>query len=254
MKIKKIVLLILTILVLTGCTSQVNITISEDNLEEEIIIDDQISPISLFREYMPVYNKDYLGEDEPDTKYDGVEYYKREIANINGTNRIKYSYKYPIEEYTKSKTMRSIFKSSGLTTSDREGYITLYTSSDGLLAFDKYPGLTNLTINITTDLEMVENNADSANGNTYTWNYTPNNNSKNIYIQVKNSMYRRLHPDEYPESPDNKKDDSVISIGNKKNNNKEQRKLFNIILIILALAGFVITIILVNKFNIKKNS
>ena len=43
-------------------------------------------------------------------------------------------------------------------------------------------------VNITTELEVLENNADEVNGNTYTWNINNNNYlNKEVNIQLKRS-------------------------------------------------------------------
>ena len=54
MKIKKIIIIIIFLFILTGCTSTVNLEITDNIVHEQIRIDDQVTPKSSFREYQPV--------------------------------------------------------------------------------------------------------------------------------------------------------------------------------------------------------
>ena len=77
MKIKKLIIIIIFLFILTGCTAKVNIEISDNVVQEQIEIDDQTTPKSEFREFIPVYHNDEIIDTEPDIKEDGKEYYKK---------------------------------------------------------------------------------------------------------------------------------------------------------------------------------
>ena len=270
MKIKKIIIIIIFLFILTGCTSTVNLEITDNIVHEQIIIDDQVTPKSSFREYQPVYYKDNVADTEPDIKENKKEYYKKEIID----NKINYSYAFRINDYNESNAMKSVFSSSAIVFSEATGITELYTSSDGVYVFDIYPNLTKLEVNITTELEVEENNADSVSGNTYTWVFTPNNNKKNIYLRMRNYIYKRIHVNE--DKNDNKTDDSSKSNNNNDSNTnkysgnsnikadikykekaskeEKQKENFNFLVIALVLLfAFLIIIFLIGKISIKKN-
>ena len=60
MRIKKISLLIILLLIISGCTSKINIDISDNIINEEIIIDNQSVPLSNFPNYVPAFKKDNI--------------------------------------------------------------------------------------------------------------------------------------------------------------------------------------------------
>ena len=86
---------------LTGCSANVNLTVTSSNIEEEIIIyaysDSDTTKAQVyrsFRKYMPVFANVPLSDTEPDTKIDGVEYYTRREQDLGSGYRFNYKYKY----------------------------------------------------------------------------------------------------------------------------------------------------------------
>ena len=190
-------------------------------------------------------------------------------------NKIYYSYSFRINKYNESKTMKNFFSSSSLVSSEATGLTELYTSSDGTYAFDMYPKLTRLEINIQTDLEVEESNADSVSGNTYTWVLTPNNKNKNIYIRMRNYIYYQKHSkkeinNNKEKNTDNQKDNKNGSSSsndsyddrtkaNIKYNQedditeKKQKENNQLILAILFVIAFIFIIIIIGIISNKKN-
>lgn len=218
MKIKKLIIIILFLLILTGCTTKVNLEISDNIVYEQIIIDDQTTPKTSFRNYIPVFNKDEIVDTHPDISEPNISYYKKETKD----NKIYYSYAYRLNEYNNSKTMKNFFSSSAIVSSERTGIMELYTSSDGIYVFDKYPSLSRLEINIKTALEVEESNADNVSGNTYTWVFTPSNKNKSIYLRMRNYHYKQKHPDEYKEKKNNDNNNNNENNNNENNNTGEK--------------------------------
>jgi hypothetical protein len=73
--------------------------------------------------------------------------------------------------------------------SGKKDLITISTSLKNL-AFEKYPELDNLTINIKTNHRVYSNNADSKKDYTYTWNIDRNNyTEKPIQIRIYKDKY-----------------------------------------------------------------
>lgn len=277
MKIKKLLGLLLLLILLTGCTTKVNIDISDNIVKEEIVIDNQNVPLSEFREYIPVYNNDAVVDAEPDIKVDGINYYKKEIKD----NKIYYSFDYKLNDYNNSKTMKNFYSSSAIISSDRTGLIEVYTSNDGIYAFDIYPKLTRLEVNITTKLKVEESNADSVKDNTYTWVFTPTNKNKNIYIRMQNYHYKTLHPKKETNNNNNSNNNNNNNNNNSNNNStspdpssdierydadirfkdteietEETRNKNNSMLLLITLAiiiGFIFLIFIINMSSNKKN-
>lgn len=274
MRIKKIILIVLLLIILTGCTAKVNLEISDNVVYEEIVIDDQTTSRDNFREYIPIYDENIIVDAAPDEKKEGVAYYKKNIKD----DKIYYSYAFNLKKYNDSKTMKNFFSSSAIVSSERTGLMELYTSNDGIFAFDLYPGLSYLEININTNLEVEESNADSVKGHTYTWVFTPSNKNKNIYIRMRNYIYKQKHPNEYKEKEQNKKnnedgtnnsttDSNNIGVNNEgikadirykgkivqQEKFEESQKSVNIFLIILGVIGVIIILLFIGMESKKKN-
>ena len=253
MKIKKICLIIPLVLLLTGCTATANIVISDNIVSEEIIIDDQTTPRESFRDYIPVYYNDEVADTEPDVKEDNKVYYKKAIKD----NKIYYSYSYRIANYNNASTMKNVFDSSVLSPGDRDGVTELYTSKGRIHLFDIYPTLTRLEINIKTDLEVVDNNADSTSDNIYTWIFTPDTADKSIHLETRNYQYKRLHPSEsYTESNESNKqsnNEPVIITQKESLEEKKAEERKQLIIAALILLAFITIVFIIIRINIKKN-
>ena len=78
---KKIIMLFLVIIVLTGCSAEVNINIGENGINETITINDTSS--TNYYNYVPVFYDDIFSEIEPDVKNEGVSYYNKNLQNID---------------------------------------------------------------------------------------------------------------------------------------------------------------------------
>ncbi len=165
MKKRKIVLLLTIILIATGCEAKYNLTIDENKMVEtaSFFVDNneenqEILTNYLQSNYMAYYNMD---------NRKSYNYEKEEIYNDNNIG-MKLKYTYLGDNLKKSSLLekcyykKSIIKTENEIVISTDGKATcFYKDSDKLL--DK------LTINIKTDLKVIENNADKVKGNTYTW-------------------------------------------------------------------------------------
>lgn len=192
---KKNIMIIICLFLFTGCDVTYNITI-DDKIEELTNFyfeesdysydtyyadygDDNISNFSNIDEFtQSIYNEDYLAFDGD---FNNQELYN--VQKINDGISLNYSYKY--DNFDKS----SIFNYCGDIVEYQTGNDTVSISvNDFYNCFmSEYdPALDDLTINIKTNLKVLENNADSVNGNVYTWNINKDNSSvKRVYIKVK---------------------------------------------------------------------
>lgn len=173
---KKILMLLMLMVLLTGCSANVNLTVTSSNIEEEIIISaysdsdtTKAQVYTSFRKYMPVFANVPLSDTEPDTKKDGVEYYTRREQDLGSGYRFNYKYKYKFEDYKNSRSVKYGFASRTIQRNPGDKNIMISTDSAGLKYFEQYPNLETVTINIRSSYKMLENNADYVNGNVYTW-------------------------------------------------------------------------------------
>lgn len=183
---KRIILLIIAVLLTTGCTCEYNLTIDNNTYHEKITLTGTTSEeITNFSNswQIPV-DKDEYNDIGGDTN-----------SNVNITGDI----------YEYSKTGNNLifnydFTTSGINNSTAisqcysKATITAYqdsiiiSTSDKVNCFDRYAPLTNLKINITTTKPVKSHNADSVSGNTYTWNVNSTNaNNKPINLLIDNS-------------------------------------------------------------------
>ena len=196
--------LILIIFMMCGCTAEVNLDISDNKIKESVDItfyQDAIYTKDIikasFRNYIPIYARDVIVDAEEDRPFPNTKYYEKTETDLGNGYRFNYSYDFNINEYEEARTIKDGFRSYNVSVDQDNGNISISTDNNGLLYFDDYPLLEEVKINIRTNYLVEENNADSVNGNTYTWifdkdtkksinmliNTSTNNNSANIGIE-----------------------------------------------------------------------
>ena len=181
---KKLFFVIIALFILTGCEANYNLTIEDNGVIEscDFLIKKTDDNERTLDDY---YNTKYLSYYDIDAGKD-YNYEKKRIddGKYIGMNL---SFAYSGANYQKSSMLdRCFYKKSFIKTKD---YIILYTE-EGASCFykDETKLLDSLNVNIKTDLNVVENNADSVKGNVYTWKFTKDNFSKkNILIKIKRS-------------------------------------------------------------------
>ena len=190
MKIK-ILILILVLLITCGCSADVTLNISNGQIEESVSINYYFNDVDTkelgqkhLKKYYPAFYNVVIVEEE-DIKNDGVEYYERILTDLGNGYNAKYKYKFDLLDYHKASTAKRAVKSLSILDDKKEKTITISTDSGGLLLFNNFPSLNNININIITSYKVVEHNADNVSGSLYTWNFSPGNNNKGIYIVLK---------------------------------------------------------------------
>ena len=163
----KKVLLFLLIILVTGCTTSYNLNITADNIKEEINISipKSVASANIIRNQLNYNRQVYLEEDV---------YYN--MNNNEDTNNyyIEYNYTHDISKYKDSSFLNLCYDSKKISNSDN--YISISTGKRfSCIYMDDGVYMDNVDINITTDLNVLNNNADEINGNTYTWKINKNN-------------------------------------------------------------------------------
>lgn len=232
---KRIIVLVISLLLMTGCTCEYNLTIDNSNYQESISINgttnDEI--IHFNNDWkVPIDKNEYNNiSGEPGTKVEidtDIYQYKLTGNNLTFTN-----------DFTKSNLNNSTAISicyDKVTIQNYEDSIIISTSNK-VQCFNKYPSLTNIKINITTDKPVKKHNADSVNKNTYTWNISQNDSESKPINMIINNKYSEPSKESQSSQTDNK-------------NNKKDYSLYILcgILLIIVLIGYLI----IKK--IKKNS
>lgn len=180
---KKIIILLFLVMFLTGCSADVNIIINDTGINETITFTD--SSTTAYKNNIPVFYKDIFSDIEPDVRNEGVEYYTKNVYQESGNYKLNYSYKYSLENYRESRSIKGAFRSFNIRNNKNDGQIVISTDSGGLRYFDSYNNLTNVRVNITPSYKVLENNADYVNGNVYTWVFNKNT-KKHIYLMLDN--------------------------------------------------------------------
>lgn len=187
---KKILILSLLIILLTGCNVTYNIELTDD------IVNDKIE-ISGSRDMFVEYSKD-----ENKTNYISdilfrIENNRNNLTKQKFINRdtLKYVYSGNIE-YNDilflTPFSRWCYDEASMFLEDENKVI--FTTSDKFLCYDLYSELENVKVNITSKYDVIENNADEIQGNTYTWIINRDNkDNKKIYIKIdKNSKVKNV--------------------------------------------------------------
>ena len=173
------------LLLTTGCTCEYNLIIDGNNYKEEVIITAETSDeISSFNQKweIPIDKDEYEkisgfdNETEVDSKI-----YKYKLSS----NKLIFNNDFYLGNISKSTAVYNCYNK--LTISNYNN-TTIISTSPKANCYDKHPPLTRVKGNKKVDRDVISNNADSVNGNTYTWIITRENaESKAINMIVDNS-------------------------------------------------------------------
>lgn len=249
--IKKIIMLLTLVFILCGCTARVDIKIDKTSIDETIsIVDyanenyDKEQVLAKYKKWMPIDKSVVIVDTESDEAKSGINYYKRKVNDLGNGYNILYNYNYAFDEYLNSRSLNTAFKSSFVSYSKKDSTITISTDSAGTNLFNQYKDLDSLLINLESNYEVIDSNADSVNGNVSTWNLSRDNNQK-IYIQYKvpknNSQSGQSPELEENNSPTGEKEEKT-----------EFPLIFGVLCVILGIFVFFVLVLVVNNIERKK--
>ena len=243
---KKVILLVLLVLLLCGCSSEVNINIDGKNIIEEVNItymaDDIINKQNVyasFREYIPAFNNVLVVDTQEDVKVENVKYYERKVNEYSNGYLFNYKYAFNVNNYTNARSVKNAFKSLNINDNKKDSILTISSDNAGIILLRQYPKLSSVTINITTNNQVLETNG-IKNGSKYSWTFTQQDNNKGIYIKMK-------------VNEDNLKNDEVVV--EIPSNTKKQNKLskfFNehkVLVLVFSIIIFILVILIVSKLS-----
>ena len=198
---KKILILLILMISLTGCEAVYNLDINSNTFTEELILttNDKSSKSQktvnvALKSKIPVDDNYY--KPEVNFKQNNLKYYQ--ISKIDTDNELGARYKANLtkEEYLTSTLVKEHFPNFKL---NETGNIISLNLGKKENIFDNYPDLDKLTINITINNKVTKHNADGVNNNIYTWNLTKDNyNKKEIYLNYnKNEKHSETEEEKF---------------------------------------------------------
>ena len=238
---KKVVLIVLVLIGLTGCSATANINIDKDKVTEKITVTGSSkSEYSEIKKFSPVtlYYDQELDDPYGNEKESNVLYY--DISTNDSTKTAVASASFDLSQHTRSSMVRGCFKYYNIV--DNNGN-TVFSTSNGLIC-----RFTNFDIVVSTPYLVVSNNATKVDtqNNIYTWKVN-NSNKENISVYIEIDFSKK-----YNEKDDNTSSSSNTSTNSKKevkqNKNVSSGLVFIAIVVIVAIT-IAIIIILRNKKN-----
>ena len=178
MKKIKIVFLALIILLVTGCAGTYNLTIDEDLTVKENLSVNFSGEESSYEKIYDLLKRENVKEDEYTLTTEGY--------NL----KLDYNHEYTsIEDYLLNSLLyKQLFDNIAYNSDNKE--VSLSTGNIFNLSTSKLNNsynIKNLQINVTTPLDVVEENTDKISENTYTWTIDNTTKEKYLYLTFSKS-------------------------------------------------------------------
>lgn len=192
---KKIILLVMFVFVLSGCTATYEVVIEDESYKESLTINGADIDSNMSKWNIPVYADENDIENLLEVeKVPKVTYYEKTETMESGIRNYKYYNEFNMTEYYRSYFAVNSYDFFGVFYDDTDlkgekEIITISTSSQ-FLPFAKYENLDAVTVKIKTNHRVYSHNADSVDKYTYTWNITRDNyEDKAIQIRLLKEKY-----------------------------------------------------------------
>jgi len=193
---KKVLLIIVAIFVLSGCSANYNLEIYNEEYKENLVVKSLAADTTGMSDWNIPINANQSNADILLTtdKVTGVEYYTSKSAFTDNYYHYTYNHDFTMKTYYKSYFAAKSYDFFAVFYDDtdesgKKDLITITTSFENLV-FTKYADLDNLTINIKTNHRIYSHNADSVKDYTYTWQIDRDNyNDKSIQIRLYKDKY-----------------------------------------------------------------
>lgn len=246
MKIK-ILIIILGIFLLTGCTANYTMEITKDTFDESITIEaytndlyDKNSLYASFKEEYPVYIDQEFMYYDPNNKNENYSYYTKTYQELSNGYLFNYRYNYKLKDINRARAINMVYKTISIGYIDEEDFY--YISLKDPIIFINNNEITSININlIFNDAIIIENNADNINGSTYTWNLNPTE-LKDINIKYRFEDEEE-EPTQTPEEPSeekpNKEEGSEVSSWVNENKVLIYVGVFSILIVLILVVGVI---------------
>lgn len=173
---KKILFILITCLLLTGCTVNYNLEINDNNFKETItgsVLNKELDT----NNSTSINNYSFLLNEEQPSFYKNENIFYNKTTN-NAQDGIDFDFNYTFNEnnFNNSRIINECFDNHVYEYKDNKYYLVVSGKFNC-----NYSETTN--INITTDYNVTANNAQTIKNNTYTWTIDENN-KDNIYFFI----------------------------------------------------------------------
>lgn len=193
MKKIKIIISILTVTIFCGCTVKYNINISDDNITEEINITEKKNLIT--EDLDNSFNEDIYSQ----YNSKGIKLYTKSKSNNGITNTYTLKQNYAILNYKKARALNECFDAVNIVKDEENENRYLFQTSKGFkcMTYD-YAPISSYEINITTDYDVIDHNADSYKNNVYTWNINNDNaDQKTIMLEFQKKSTKQKNKNKF---------------------------------------------------------
>lgn len=208
----KLLVLLFLIILLSGCSIDYNITVTKESMDELFYVDvftdtenNMDDLYTRYREEYPIFIDEEFMYYDPYAKDENYTYYNKNYSTLNEGYRFSFGAKFNNENILRARTLNTAFKTGGYGYIKEKDYY--YISLRNPIIFNNYNNIDNLTVNIkfSDDFIVIESDANSINGGTYTWNIR-NNSTINVKYQLKNNG----DTDEIPKKEEVKEEESAL--------------------------------------------
>lgn len=188
----KIIIMMMLLLVFSGCSVTYNLDIDENYIDEETSIMGNSTSLNnhLYEYYknkpLPLSKLTPI-QSESNKKIDSVKYYTKNDLSNNGLIGLQFIGKFDNVGIDESSILS--FGVGDIVLDKTSNKISITVPTD-FKAFKQFNDLENVTVNIKSKYKVLENNADSVNNGIYTWNITRDDYDKdNLSIVLDNRNY-----------------------------------------------------------------
>lgn len=158
---KRIIVLLFGVLLLTGCTADYNLEIDNNLLKEEITGMVSKNELNENNSEAPNTVSSLINEEQYPFANSNEIYDKK--LNEDGNNiNYKYSFNYDMTNFDKSSLINTCFENHEIV--DLGNYYSIKLSGEFYCLYAK-----NINVNVTSNLNVISNNAKKVKDNTYTW-------------------------------------------------------------------------------------
>lgn len=261
---KKCLLGISFLVLLTGCEANYNLTITESSMVETVDISTTLNSTEMYQDrYLTEYLKDYENIYEPiyfnEKEYDynvggyqkGIRFYNTKFETTDKQSLIL-SNTFSYHDIYKSSAIKKCFDEFNITKIDNNYY--MIQTSNKCNAFDDYSLLSSVNIKVKTDLEVIASNADYVTNNIYIWTINRDNyQNKSINLSI-NTVKDSLEEfdsnlNKTNDTNETKENDNIKDKTNDKKEEKENNNTIITLGIVVLLLG--IMFIVFSKKHIK---
>lgn len=180
---KNKIIILLSLLLLTGCTVNYNLEINKDTLNETItgtVTKEESSQDSNATGLSTIYS---IINEEQKPIYNKEELYQKDLKESGNNINYTFKYNYNIEDFVNSTIINTCFENKEIEKIDN--YYSIRLSGNFYCLYSK-----KINIAVTSNLKVASNNADKIKDNTYIW--TIDKNTTDIELVVdKNTPYTK---------------------------------------------------------------